>query len=271
MPTLSGLRRRGYTPESIRNFCEAIGVAKNDSMIDIALLEYHLRQDLNKHAPRRMAVLDPIKVVLTNYPEGKTEWLDAINNPEDESAGTRKITFSRELYIERDDFREEAPRKYHRLAPGREVRLRYGYFIKYQDVVKDEEGNILEIHCTYDRETRGGYAPDGRKVRGTIHWVSVPHAIEAEIRLYDRLFVKENPLDTEEGKTYLDYLNPDSLQVLNGCKLEPGLADAAPGERFQFERKGYFCVDKDSTPEHLVFNRTVTLRDSWAKIAKRAK
>jgi glutaminyl-tRNA synthetase len=271
MPTLSGLRRRGYTPESIRNFCEAIGVAKNDSMIDIALLEYHLRQDLNKHAPRRMAVLDPIKVVLTNYPEGKTEWLDAINNPEDESAGTRKIPFSRELYIERDDFREEAPRKYHRLAPGREVRLRYGYFIKYQDVVKDEEGNILEIHCTYDPETRGGYAPDGRKVRGTIHWVSVPHAIEAEIRLYDRLFVKENPLDTEEGKTYLDYLNPDSLQVLNGCKLEPGLADAAPGERFQFERKGYFCVDKDSTPEHLVFNRTVTLRDSWAKIAKRAK
>ncbi len=269
MPTLSGLRRRGYTPEAIRNFCEAIGVAKNDSTVDIALLEYHLRQDLNKRAPRRMAVLDPVKLVITNYPEGQVEWLEAINNPEDESAGTRKVPFSRELYIERDDFREEAPRKYHRLAPGREVRLRYGYFIKYQDVVKDEEGNLLEIHCTYDPETRGGYAPDGRKVRGTIHWVSAQHAVEAEVRLYDRLFTIPDPLAAEEGKTYLDYLNPASLRILPECKLEPSLAEARPGERFQFERKGYFVADPDSTPEHLVFNRTVTLRDTWAKLQKR--
>ncbi len=271
MPTLSGLRRRGYTPEATRNFCEAIGVAKNDSVVDVALLEYHVRQDLNKRAPRRMAVLDPVKVVITNYPEGQVEWLEAVNNPEDENAGTRKVPFSRELYIERADFREEAPRKYHRLAPGREVRLRYGYFIKYQEVVKDAAGDIVEIHCTYDPETRGGYAPDGRKVRGTIHWVSAQHAIEAEVRLYDRLFTVPNPLDAEEGKTYLDYLNPDSLHVLTGCKLEPSLSKAAPGERFQFERKGYFIVDPDSTPEHPVFNRTVTLRDTWAKLEKKLK
>ncbi len=269
MPTLSGLRRRGYTPEAIRNFCEAIGVAKNDSVVDVALLEYHVRQDLNKRAPRRMAVLDPVKVVITNYPEGQVEWLEAVNNPEDEGAGTRKVPFSRELYIERADFREEAPRKYHRLAPGREVRLRYGYFIKYQDVVKDAEGNVVEIHCTYDPETRGGYAPDGRKVRGTIHWVSAQHAIEAEVRLYDRLFTVPNPMSAEEGKTYLDYLNPNSLQVLTDCKLEPSLGEAAPGERFQFERKGYFIVDPDSTPERPVFNRTVTLRDTWAKLEKK--
>ena len=269
MPTISGLRRRGYTPEAIRNFCEAIGVAKNDSVVDVALLEYHVRQDLNKRAPRRMAVLDPVKVVITNYPEGQVEWLEAVNNPEDEGAGTRKVPFSRELYIERADFREEAPRKYHRLAPGREVRLRYGYFIKYQDVVKDAEGNVVEIHCTYDPETRGGYAPDGRKVRGTIHWVSAQHAIEAEVRLYDRLFTVPNPMSAEEGKTYLDYLNPNSLQVLTDCKLEPSLGEAAPGERFQFERKGYFIVDPDSTPERPVFNRTVTLRDTWAKLEKK--
>ncbi len=269
MPTISGLRRRGYTPEAIRNFCEAIGVAKNDSVVDVALLEYHVRQDLNKRAPRRMAVLDPVKVVITNYPEGQVEWLEAVNNPEDEGAGTRKVPFSRELYIERADFREEAPRKYHRLAPGREVRLRYGYFIKYQEVVKDAEGNVVEIHCTYDPETRGGYAPDGRKVRGTIHWVSAQHAIEAEVRLYDRLFTVPNPMSAEEGKTYLDYLNPNSLQVLTDCKLEPSLGEAAPGERFQFERKGYFIVDPDSTPERPVFNRTVTLRDTWAKLEKK--
>ncbi len=269
MPTLSGLRRRGYTPEAIRNFCEAIGVAKNDSVVDVALLEYHVRQDLNKRAPRRMAVLDPVKVVIINYPEGQVEWLEAVNNPEDESAGTRKVPFNRELYIERADFREEAPRKYHRLAPGREVRLRYGYFIKYQEVVKDAEGNVVEIHCTYDPETRGGYAPDGRKVRGTIHWVSAQHAIEAEVRLYDRLFTVPNPMSAGEGKTYLDYLNPNSLQVLTDCKLEPSLGEAVPGERFQFERKGYFIVDPNSTPERPVFNRTVTLRDTWAKLEKK--
>ncbi len=269
MPTISGLRRRGYTPEAIRAFCEAIGVAKSDSTVDIALLEYHVRQDLNRRALRRMAVLDPLKVVIANYPEGQVEWLDAVNNPEDESAGSRKIPFSRELYIERGDFMEDPPRKYFRLAPGREVRLRYGYFIKAESVVRDEAGNIVEIRCTYDPETRGGYAPDGRKVRGTIHWVSAQHAIEAEVRLYDRLFSVPNPLDAGEGKTYLDYLNPDSLQVLRGCKLEPSLAEARPGERFQFERKGYFCVDPDSAPGRLVFNRTVTLRDSWAKLARK--
>ncbi|RMF45799.1 MAG: glutamine--tRNA ligase/YqeY domain fusion protein [Anaerolineae bacterium] len=270
MPTISGLRRRGVPPEAIRNFCEAIGVAKTNSTIDIALLEYHIRQVLNQTAQRRMAVLDPVKVVITNYPEGQVEWLDAVNNPEDERAGTRKIPFSRELYIERDDFREVRPnKKYYRLFLGNEVRLRYGYFIKAERVVKDADGNIVEIHCTYDPETRGGYAPDGRKVRGTIHWVSASHALDAEVRLYDRLFTVPNPMDTEEGKTYLDYLNPDSLHVLQGCKLEPSLGDAHPGENFQFERKGYFCVDPDSTPEHLIFNRTVTLRDTWAKLAKK--
>jgi len=271
MPTISGLRRRGYTPEAIRAFCEAIGVAKSDSMVDIALLEYHVRQDLNKRAVRRMAVLDPLKVIITNYPEGQVEWLEAVNNPEDESAGHRKIPFSRELYIERGDFMEDPPRKYFRLAPGREVRLRYGYFITCTDVVKDADGRVVELRCTYDPETRGGYAPDGRKVRGTIHWVSAQHAIEAEVRLYDRLFSVPNPLDAEDGKTFLDYLNPDSLQVLRGCKLEPSLAEVQPGDRFQFERKGYFCVDPDSAPGRLIFNRTVTLRDSWAKLARKLK
>ncbi len=268
MPTLSGLRRRGYTPEAIRNFCEDIGVAKNDSVIDIALLEHHLRQDLNQRAPRRMAVLEPLKVVITNYPEGQVEWLDAINNPEDESAGKRQIPFSRELYIERRDFMENPPRKYYRLAPGREVRLRYGYFITCNEVIKNEQGEILELHCTYDPETRGGYAPDGRKVQGTIHWVSAPHAVDAEVRWYDRLFTVPNPMDAEEGKTYLDYLNPNSLQILSNCKVEPSLAQSAPGEFFQFERKGYFVTDPDSTPEKPVFNLTVSLRDSWAKLAK---
>ncbi len=267
MPTLSGLRRRGYTPEAIRNFCEDIGVAKNDSVVDIALLEHHLRQDLNRRAPRRMAVLEPLKVVITNYPEGQLEWLEAINNPEDESAGTRQIPFSRELYIERQDFMENPPRKYYRLAPGREVRLRYGYFITCNEVIKNEQGEVIELRCTYDPETRGGYAPDGRKVQGTIHWVSAPHAVEAEVRRYDRLFTVPNPMDAEEGKTYLDYLNPKSLEILSHCKVEPSLAQSAPGEFFQFERQGYFVADPDSTPEKPVFNLTVSLRDSWAKVA----
>ncbi len=269
MPTLSGLRRRGVTPEAIQNFAAAIGVAKTNSTIDLALFEYHIRQDLNARATRRMAVLNPLKVVITNYPEGQTEELEAINNPEDESAGTRMVPFSRELYIEQDDFMEDPPRKYFRLSPGREVRLRYGYFITCTDVVKDEDGNVIEVHCTYDPATRGGYAPDGRKVRGTIHWVSAQHAIDAEVRLYDRLFTKENPLDVAEGEDFTDYLNPHSLQVLTGCKLEPALAQAVPGEPYQFERKGYFTLDPDSTPEHLVFNRTITLRDTWAKMQKR--
>ena len=271
MPTLSGLRRRGYTPEAIRAFNDTIGVAKKDSLIDIALLEYHIRKDLNKRAPRRMAVLRPLKVVITNYPKEKVEMLEAINNPEDESMGVREVPFSREIYIERSDFMENPFKKYYRLAPGREVRLRYGYFIKYEDVVKDEHGEIVEVHCTYDPETRGGYAPDGRKVRGTIHWVSASHAIDAEVRLYDRLFTKENPMNVGEGESYLDYLNPNSLEVLEGCKLEPSLSDAQVGDKFQFERLGYFCVDPDTSDTKLVFNRTITLRDTWAKIQKKGK
>jgi len=266
MPTICGFRRRGYTPEAIRNFCDRIGVAKRDNIIDYSLLEFSLREHLNKIAPRMMAVLNPVKVVITNYPENQVEMLTAINNPEDETAGTRQVPFSRELYIERDDFMENPPKKYFRLAPGQEVRLRYAYFVTCQEVIKDEQGNIVEIHCTYDPATRGGDSPDGRKIKGTIHWVSAQHAIGAEVRLFDRLFKVPAPDDVEEGHTFLENLNPDSLKVLTDCKLEPALANAKPMDRMQFERLGYFCVDKDSTPGHLVFNRTCTLKDSWAKI-----
>lgn len=269
MPSLSGLRRRGYTSKAIREFCDRIGVAKANSVVDIALLEYHVRQDLNRYSPRVFGVLRPLKVVITNYPEGQVEEADCVNNPEDPSAGTRKVPFSRELYIERDDFLEDPPKKFYRLAPGREVRLRYAYFIKCVDVVKDEKGEVVEIHCTYDPETRGGDAPDGRKVKATLHWVSAAHAIEAEVRLYDHLFTKADPDEVEEGQDYTANLNPGSLVVLKSCRIEPSLAGAAPGSRIQFERLGYFCVDNvDSTPDHLVFNRTVTLRDTWAKIQK---
>jgi glutaminyl-tRNA synthetase len=269
MPTISGMRRRGYTPEAIRDFCNRIGVAKNNSIVDIALLEHSVRQDLNKRAPRVMGILDPLKVVLINYPEDRIEEMDAINNPEDLSMGTRKVPFSRVLYIERDDFREQPPKKYYRLAPGREVRLRYAYFITCVDVIKDEKtGEILELHCTYDPETRGGDAPDGRKVKSTLHWVSAPHAINAEVRLYDRLFITPNPDDTEEGKDYFSNLNPNSLKILNDCKVETSLKNAKPGDIYQFERQGYFCVDIDSDDAKIIFNRTVALRDTWAKINK---
>jgi len=269
MPTISGLRRRGYTPESIRNFCDRIGVAKRASVVDIALLEHCVREDLNKTAPRVMGVLRPLRVVIENYPEGQTEELDAINNPEDPSAGTRKVPFSRVLYIERDDFREDPPKKFYRLAPGREVRLRYAYFLKCVDVVKDENGQVIELRCTYDPETRGGAAPDGRKVKATIHWVSAEHAIEAEVRLYDRLFLDPNPDKGKGGPDFKTFINPNSLEILTGCKLEPSLRDAEAGTRYQFERLGYFCVDTvDSKPGALVFNRIVSLRDAWAKIEK---
>lgn len=267
MPTLRAMRRRGYPPEAIRNFIDQVGVGKNESLIEIELLEHCVRDDLNRRAPRVMGVLNPVKVVITNYPDNLVEEFDAINNPEDPSAGTRKVPFSKVLYIEKDDFRESPPPKYFRLAPGREVRLRYGYIIRCEDFVKNPQtGEIEEIHCTYDPETRGGYAPDGRKVQGTIHWVSAQHALDAEVRLYDRLFLVPNPGRVDEGKTFLDYLNPDSLKVLTNCKVEPSLAGAVPGYRCQFERKGFFCIDPDSTPGHLVFNLTVSLRDSWAKI-----
>ena len=269
MPTIAAMRRRGYTPEAIQSFVRSVGVTKADSTVEISFLEHCLRQDLNKRSPRVMAVLDPLKVVITNYPEDEVEELEAINNPEDEAAGTRKVPFSKVLYIERDDFMEDPPKKFYRLAPGREVRLRYGYFITCTDVIKDEEGNAVELHCTYDPATRGGDAPDGRKVKATLHWVSVKHAIDAEVRLYDHLFTKENPLEVEEGQDWLDNLNQNSLTVLTGCKLEPSLTAAKPGERSQFERVGYFCVDPDSTPGKPVFNRTVTLRDTWAKIRER--
>jgi len=270
MPTLRGLRRRGYTPESIRDFCARIGVAKTDSVVDYSLLEHCLREDLNKRAPRAMAVLRPLRVVITNYPEGKVEWLEAINNPEDPSAGTRLVPFSRVIYIEQDDFREVPPPKYYRLAPGREVRLRYAYFIRCEEVVKDAAGNVVELRCTYDPATRGGNAPDGRKVKATIHWVSESHAANAEVRLYEHLFTKEDPDDVPEGETFLANLNPNSLTVLRDCKLEPILAEARPGTTFQFERVGYFCVDSvDSRPGALVFNRAVTLKDQWAKIEKK--
>jgi glutaminyl-tRNA synthetase len=268
MPTISGLRRRGYSPEAIRNFCTVIGVNKFNSTVDMALLEHCLREDLNKTSPRVMAVLRPLKVIIDNYPEGKIEQLDAINNPEDPSAGTRKVPFSRELYIERDDFMENPPAKFYRLSPGREVRLRYGYFIKCTKAVKDKEGNITELHCTYDPATKGGDAPDGRKVKSTIHWLSAQHSIPAEVRLYNNLFTKENPEESPEGQDFTVNLNPKSLEILSNCFVEPALKDAKPLSRYQFERLGYFCVDPDSTPNKLVFNRTVTLRDEWAKIQK---
>jgi len=273
MPTLRGMRRRGYTPESIIEFIKKVGIAKNYNMVDIALLEAGIRADLNIRAERRMGVLNPLKVVITNYPEGQEEELDAVNNPEDESAGTRKVPFSREIYIEREDFREDPPKKYFRLGPDREVRLRYGYFIKFEDFIKDENGEVVEVHCSYDPETKGGYAPDGRKVRGTLHWVSAPHAVDAEIRLYDRLFTKEDPMDfdADAGEDFIDFLNPDSLTILSNCKLEPSLAEVAPGDRFQFERRGYFCADVDSTKDSPIFNRTIALRDTWAKIRKQQK
>ncbi|NLY03048.1 MAG: glutamine--tRNA ligase/YqeY domain fusion protein [Rhodopirellula sp.] len=271
MLTIKGLRRRGYTPEAIRTFCERIGVAKFNSTIDMQLLEFCLREHLNKIAPRVMAVLRPLKVVIDNYPEGQVEEVEAVNNPEDESAGTRKVPFSRVLYIERDDFREDPPKKFFRLAPGREVRLRYGYFITCKDVVKDADGNVVELRCTYDPETRGGNAPDGRKVKATIHWVSAEHAVRAEARLYDYLFSKPDPSAVEEGHDYKENLNPDSLETVSDCYVEPSLAGAKPGDRFQFERLGYFCADDTSTAEKLVFNRTVTLKDSWAKIEKSGK
>ncbi|SPD73332.1 Glutamine--tRNA ligase [uncultured Desulfobacterium sp.] len=269
MPTISGLRRRGFTPEAIRIFCDKIGVAKRDSMVDVALLEHCIREDLNKRAPRRMAVLRPLKIVIDNYPDNLVEELDAVNNPEDPAAGVRKVPFSKVIYIEQDDFREDPPKKYYRLAPGREVRLRYAYFISCTGVIKDESGEVRELHCTYDPATRGGDAPDGRKVQGTLHWVSANHAVTAEVRLYDRLFTVENPSAAKDDAEYRSFINPDSLQVLNDCKLEPALGEAEPGEIFQFERMGYFVADSvDSRPGRTLFNRTVTLKDTWAKIEK---
>ncbi len=272
LPTLAGMRRRGYTPEAIRNFIERVGVAKkDDSLVDMALLQFAIREDLNKRAPRVMGVLRPLKVTIINYPDGQIEELEAINNPEDPDAGTRKLPFSRELYVEQDDFKEDAPRKWFRLAPGKEVRLKHAYYITCQEVVKDESGTVVELRCTYDPKTRGGWSEDGRKVRGTLHWVSAAQAIDAEVRLYDHLFNKPNPYEVEEGQDYLSNLNPASLEVLTGCKVEPGLVEAEAGSRFQFLRQGYFVVDPDTSPGHLVFNRTVPLRDGWAKIAKKSR
>ena len=268
MPTITGIRRRGYTPEAIRNFCRAIGVSKTNGSIELGLLEHHVREDLNKRALRVMGVLRPVRVVIDNYPEGQTEEMEAVNNPEDAGAGTRKVPFSRVLYIEQDDFREDPPKQYFRLSPGKEVRLRYAYFITCTGVVKNDKGEVVEVHCTYDPATRGGNAPDGRKVKSTIHWVSAAHAIEAEVRLYDNLFLVENPNAVPEGQDFTVNLNPHSLEVVANAKLEPGLRGAAVGSRYQFERLGYFCVDKDSNAEKLVFNRTVALRDAWAKIEK---
>ncbi|MEJ2635845.1 MAG: glutamine--tRNA ligase/YqeY domain fusion protein [Calditrichia bacterium] len=270
MPTIAGIRRRGYTPESIRNFCERIGVSKSNSVVDLGLLEHSVREDLNKKALRVMAVLNPLKVVIDNYPEGKVEELEAENNPEDASMGTRKIPFARELYIEQDDFRENPPKKYFRLSPGREVRLKHAYYITCQEVVKDENtGEIVELHCTYDPKSRGGWTEDGRKVKGTLHWVSADHAVRAEARLYDNLFIKDNPEETAEGEDFVNNLNPNSLEKVK-CFVEPSLTEAKPGERYQFLRQGYFCVDSvDSKKGSLVFNRTVTLKDSWAKIEKK--
>jgi glutaminyl-tRNA synthetase len=268
MPTICGLRRRGYSPESIRNFTKVIGVNKFNSTVDFALLEHCLREDLNKTSPRAMAVIRPLKVVIDNYPAGKVEEMDAVNNPEDLGAGMRKAPFSREFYIERDDFMEVPPKKFYRLAPAREVRLRYAYFVKCTNVVKDKDGNVIELHCTYDPATRGGDAPDGRTVKSTLHWVSAAHAVPAEIRLYDNLFTKENPDDVPEGEDFTSTLNPKSLEILTNCRVEPSLAEAKPFSRYQFERLGYFCVDPDSSAGKLVFNRTATLRDEWAKIQK---
>ncbi|RJP14824.1 MAG: glutamine--tRNA ligase/YqeY domain fusion protein [Candidatus Abyssobacteria bacterium SURF_5] len=268
MPTLSGYRRRGYTPEAIRDMVAKVGVSKSNSTVDIALLEHCLRVDLNRRAPRRMAVLDPLKVVITNYPEGAGEMLDAINNPEDDSMGARRIPFSREIYVEREDFMEDPPKKFFRLAPGREVRLRYAYFIKCDEVIKNDSGEVIELRCTYDPATKGGDSPDGRKVKATLHWVSAPHAVDGQARLYDHLFSTEDPFEGGEDKEWRNNLNPNSKIVKNGVKLEPSLKDAKPFEFFQFERKGYFSVDPDSTNEKLIFNRSVGLRDTWEKIKK---
>jgi glutaminyl-tRNA synthetase len=271
MPTLSGIRRRGYTARAMRNFCGAIGVSKTNGTIELGLLEHYVREDLNRTANRVMAVLRPLRVVIDNYPEGQVDELDAVNNPEDAAAGTRKVPFSKVLYIEQDDFREDPPKQYFRLSPGREVRLRYGYFITAQSVVKDDAGQVVEVHCTYDPATRGGNAPDGRKVKSTIHWVSAQHAVEGEVRLYENLFLKENPNDVPEGQEFTANLNPKSLEVVTGAKLEPSLANAPVMAGYQFERLGYFCVDPDSKPGAPVFNRTVALKDTWAKIEKRGK
>src|SRR5213083_410049 len=270
MPTLVGIRRRGYTPKAIRNFCNSIGVSKTNGVIELAMLEHFVREDLNKRAPRVMAVLRPLKVVIDNYPEDQVEEMDSVNNPEDPTAGTRKVPFSRVLYIEQDDFREVPPKQYYRLSPGREVRLRYGYFVTCTDVVKNEKGEVIEVHCTYDPATRGGNSPpDGRKVKSTIHWVSAAHAINAEVRLYETLFTREDPNQTEEGQDFTANLSPRSLEVVRDAKLEPSLANVAAGSRYQFERLGYFCVDPDSKPGRLVFNRTVALKDGWAKVERR--
>ncbi|MCX8082148.1 MAG: glutamine--tRNA ligase/YqeY domain fusion protein [bacterium] len=271
MPTLSGMRRRGYPPSAIRKFCSSIGVAKTESVVDIELLEHFVREELNRIAIRRMAVLNPLKVVIVNYPEDRTEEVEAINNPEDASAGTRKIPFSKVIYIEKDDFMEEPVPKFYRLSPGREIRLRYAYFIKCVNVIKDKNGDIIEIHCTYDPSTKGGNAPDGRKIKATLHWVSQKNCIDGEIRLYERLFIKENPLDVPEGSSFKVNLNPDSLKVLKHCKLEPSLRDVKTGDIFQFERLGYFCVDPDTQPAYPIFNRTVTLKDEWEKVKKKIK
>lgn len=271
MPTISALRRRGYTPEAIRDMCERVGVARRNTVTELALLEHCLREDLNRRAPRRMAVLDPLKVVITNYPEGASEEFRAVNNPEDETMGTRNVPFSREVYIERSDFMEDPPRRFYRLAPGREVRLRYACLVTCTDVVKNADGNVVEVHCTYDPESRGGNAPDGRRVQGTIHWVAADHAVEAEVRLYDNLFTDADPAGTASGSgdDFVDLINPESLDVVTAA-MEPSLADAAPGDRFQFERLGYFCADLDSNPGKPVFNRTTTLRDSWARISQQS-
>ena len=269
MPTLSGMRRRGYTPEAIRDFTERIGVSKANSVVDIQLLEHCLRQDLNRRAERRMAVLNPLRVVIENYPDDLVEQMEAVNNPEDATAGTRPVPFSKVLYIERDDFMEDPPKKFYRLAPGREVRLRYAYFITCTGVIKDERGEVVELRCTYDPATRGGDAPDGRKVKATLHWVSAAHALDGEVRLYDHLFSVPDPSDVPDGQDFTDLLNPDSLQVLTGCKLEPSLGEVRPGDLFQFERQGYFCADPDSTPGKPVFNRAVTLKDTWARIQQK--
>ena len=269
MPTISGLRRRGYTPEAIREFCDRIGVAKKENLVDVALLEHCAREDLNRRAPRVMGVLDPLRVVIENYPEDRVDEMEVVNNPEDPRAGSRKVPFSRVLYIEADDFREDPPKKFFRLAPGREVRLRNAYFVTCTAVVKDDSGAIVELRCRYDPATRGGDAPDGRKVKATLHWVSAAHAVDAEVRLYDRLFSIENPGLTPPDRDWREFLNPESLRVLTGCKVEPGLAEASPGTRYQFERIGYFCVDPDSAPGRPVFNRTVSLKDTWAKIERK--
>ena len=265
MPTLAGLRRRGFTSESLRNFLERVGVNKRQGMIEIAFLEHCLREDLNRRAPRAMAVMRPLKVVIENYPEGQVEELEAINNPEDASAGTRKVPFSRELWIERDDFMEDPPRKFFRLSPGREVRLRYAYFVTCTEVIKNAEGEVVELRCSYDPETRGGDAPDGRRVKATLHWVSAPHALSAEFRIYGNLFETEDP---EQGGDLIGNLNANSLERIEDCKLEPSLVDAKAGDQFQFERLGYFCVDPDNSPEKRVLNRTVSLRDTWSRIQK---